>query len=379
MAAIEEKFNEIFSLSQDETLAEVGGSHGQKGVDFQRYWAMVRIFELKHAGAPDFLILFESVQDLAELDSETSPSTIDIYQIKKKDSGEWSFNSLSGLQNPKNGKSNSIDADTVGKSALGKLYRAGVAFQYLKSQIHFVSNAGCDVPLAADGKAAKNLVSLASDLDSQYVAALRDAFSLLHDPQGPIPDLSNLSLRKTTLHPDDQERLALGAAVEYLTHHMPAHAGQAKSLVDLLFARLSSLGRQTSKISSFNELRSQRGFSKKEMDTALRNLENIPDLKKFLEMMLAHLATEGLSPVKRISVLSGATHYFTGLVTGQVTPSDTSLIDECSALAPEITTASPMLPVLESHVIALSGKYSTLTKSQIFAYLLIQVSKHAAA
>jgi len=378
MAATEEKFKEIFSLSQDEKLAEVGGGHGQKGVDFQRYWAMVRIFELKHVDAPDFLILFESVQDLAELDSETTPSKIDIYQIKKKDAGEWSFNSLTGLQNPKPGKTNKIDADSVSKSALGKLYRASVAFQYLKSQIHFVSNAGCDFPLAATGKAAKNLVSLASDLDAHYVCALRDAFALLHDPQGPVPDLNNLSLRKTTLHPDDQERLALGAAVEYLTDHMPDHAGQAKSLVDLLFARLSALGRQTNKITSFNELRSQRGFSKKEMDAALNNLENIPDLKKYLEMMLEHLATEGLGPVKRISVLSGATHYFTSLVTGHTTSQETALIDDCCALAPEIVVASPMLPILESHVAALKAKYSAVRDSQIFAYLLIQVSKHAA-
>ena len=93
-------FTEIFSMSQDPDLMEVGGGHGQKGVDFQRFWAMVRIFELKLEGATDFLLLFESIQDVAEFDSESAPSQIDIYQIKKKDAGEWTFNLLTGLPKP---------------------------------------------------------------------------------------------------------------------------------------------------------------------------------------------------------------------------------------------------------------------------------------
>ena len=100
MVPAEEKFTEIFSLSQDPTLAETGGGHGQKGVDFQRYWAILRIFELKQDGSNDFLLLFESIQDVAEFNSESAPSRIDIYQIKKKDGGEWSFNELTGLLKP---------------------------------------------------------------------------------------------------------------------------------------------------------------------------------------------------------------------------------------------------------------------------------------
>lgn len=376
---MEEKFKEIFSLSQDETLAESGGGHGQKGVDFQRYWAMVRIFELKKSKVPDFLILFESVQDVAELDSETAPSKIDVYQIKKKDSGEWSFNSLTGLQNPKPGKSNKFDAEVVAKSALGKLYRAGIAFRHLDSEVHFVSNAGCDLPLAGSGKAAKNLKSLVSDLDGDYVTALTSAFAQLHDPIGPIPDLSKISLRKTTLHPDDQERLALGAAVEFLTDHMPAHAGQAKALIDLLFARLSALGRQTNKVGTFEELRTQRGFSHREMDIALNNLESIPDLKQYLDLILAHLASEGLDPLKRIAILSGATHYFSALVTGQRSEEEKDLVSDCIKLAPQIFSKRPLLPVLESYVLDLRNTYTEIKEPQIFAYLLIQVSKHAAA
>jgi hypothetical protein len=64
----------IFAASTDPALAESGGAHNQKGVDFQRYWAILRALTLEQEGATDFVLLFESVQDVLELDSEHDPS-----------------------------------------------------------------------------------------------------------------------------------------------------------------------------------------------------------------------------------------------------------------------------------------------------------------
>jgi hypothetical protein len=380
MVKAEEKFNEIFSMSQDPSLAEVGGGHGQKGVDFQRFWAMVRIFELKRDGAADFLLLFESVQDVAELDSEVSPSRIDIYQIKKKDSGEWSFNLLTGLPKP-DGRKKKIppSLSTIENSPIGKLYKAGLAFQTLKSRIHFVSNAGCDLPLATSGAASKHLMCLASELDQAHVSALNDHLALFHSPPGSTPDLTRLHLKKTTLHPDDPDRLALGAAVEYLTKYMPDHAGQAKALVDSLFMKLSALGRKTEPVKTFSELRLQRGFSMKEMDAALSCLENIPDLKARFEMVLESLSGEGLPVLRKIAVHVGATKYFSNLVAGKVTPEEQNLIDACDKAASKLLTQSPLLTALEAEVKSLVPLHLFFKETEIFAYLLIQITKHAAS
>lgn len=78
------QFTELLDVTNRDDLAEVGGGHNQKGVEFQRHWAVMRMFELEKAGQKDFLFLFEAIQDVAILDSCVSPTTICVYQIKKK-------------------------------------------------------------------------------------------------------------------------------------------------------------------------------------------------------------------------------------------------------------------------------------------------------
>ncbi|QIE22878.1 hypothetical protein SBC2_08910 [Caballeronia sp. SBC2] len=376
----DQQFTEIFSFSQNPALAEMGGGHGQKGVDFQRYWAMVRIFELKESGAADFLFLFETVQDIAELDSAASPVTIDIYQVKKKDAGEWSFNSLTGLSKPDGRKTKKLPTlAVVEKSPLGKLYKAGLSFTYLKSSAHFVSNAGCDLPLATSGAASKQLVSLASHLDEAHTLALAEGLALLHSTPNVVPNLSTLSLRKTTLHPDDPVTFALGSAFGYLTKHSPAHAGQAKSLVDALFTQLSKLGRQTEPVNSFIELRRQRGFSMSELNAALDDLETIPDLKRFFDILLDGLAKDGLGSVRRLAITVAASKYFSSVVAGNMVAEERTLIDDCTVVAKQLVLVEPLLPIIDEEVKKLTPQHLSFKESEIFAYLLLQVTKHATA
>lgn len=371
-------FTEIFSMSQDPALTEVGGGHGQKGVDFQRFWAMVRIFELKLEGATDFLLLFESIQDVAEFDSETTPSQIDIYQIKKKDAGEWTFNLLTGLPKPGGKKQTAPLLSKLEDSPIGKLYKAGLAIKTLKSRIHFVSNAGCALPLAAAGEASKNLMSHASDLDKAHVSALNESLALLHPDSTTAPDLTRLHLRKTTLHPDDLVRPALGAAIEYLVTHMPDHASQAKALVDSLFMQLSTLGRRTEAADSFEELRAQRGFSMKDMDNALACLQNIPDLKTRFEMVLDGLTHEGLPALKKVAIHVGATQYFSSLVSGKIAADQQALIDACEDAAAAVAANASLLPALTAEAANLAVAHPNFKESEILAYLILQVTKHAA-
>lgn len=97
---ISDPLAELLALVNNKQLAEVGGGHNQKGVDFQRHWAVMRMFELEGAGEKDFLFLFEALQDVAVLDSATSPTRICLYQVKKKDRKEWGWADLTGLHQP---------------------------------------------------------------------------------------------------------------------------------------------------------------------------------------------------------------------------------------------------------------------------------------
>ena len=52
---------EILLVANKPGLTETGGGHGAKGVDFQRWWAVLRMVEMEQANEPDFLLLFEAV------------------------------------------------------------------------------------------------------------------------------------------------------------------------------------------------------------------------------------------------------------------------------------------------------------------------------
>src|SRR4051794_26588200 len=130
----------VLRIANDKTLSETGGGHNQKGVDFQRYWSVMRMFELESDGVSDFLFLFETIQDVAVLDSPTNPATITVYQVKKKDRKEWTWSALTGLNAP--GKKTKPDGSKVTESPLGKLYLGVRACEGLTTEGYFVSNAG---------------------------------------------------------------------------------------------------------------------------------------------------------------------------------------------------------------------------------------------
>ena len=91
---------EIVDVTNDKNIAESGGGHNQKGIEFQKNWALIQMFSLEEKNVPDFLFLFEAIQDVAILDSAKEPTAISLHQIKKKDRGEWSWLASQSSMNP---------------------------------------------------------------------------------------------------------------------------------------------------------------------------------------------------------------------------------------------------------------------------------------
>ena len=151
--------NDVLAATLNPQIAESGGLHNQKGIDLQRYWSLWRAFELEASGCADFLFLFESVQDLLELHSESTPTDARIYQLKKNDSGEWAWKDLTALDGPPSyNKDGSVrkkrqpkDSSTTlsfTDSPMGKLSLSAKALSSFTVSAYFVSNAGCSIPLA---------------------------------------------------------------------------------------------------------------------------------------------------------------------------------------------------------------------------------------
>ncbi|WP_325099409.1 hypothetical protein [Burkholderia contaminans] len=115
-----------------------------------------------------------------------------------------------------------------------------------------------------------------------------------------------------------------------------------------------------------------------ELDAALADLEGVPDLKLHLDTMLNGFSIAGLAPLKRVSIDVAITKYFSGLVSGTRGADELALIDECAKAVPSLMGCAQLLPALEVEAARIATSHTTFKETEVFAYLLIQVTKNAA-
>lgn len=160
----------------DADVTEAGGEHNNEGVDFSRYWAMSRLLEMEEAGASDYAIIFEFLQDVLILNSPSTPSQATLYQIKKKEKGSWSRSELCSQKShgiratDKQSKSKRSKA-LKAQSALGKLYLATERVPTNVTGV-FLSNAGYSLRMPTGETCpgfSRTGVALLHDEDKKFV------------------------------------------------------------------------------------------------------------------------------------------------------------------------------------------------------------------
>lgn len=364
---------EVFRVASSDELVETGGGHNQKGVDFQRTWALSRMFELEESGADDFLILFEAVQDVVELDSETAPSSIRIYQIKKKDRGEWEWSHLTRLPAPAKKSRAGKTTDEIKNSPIGKLYSAVLAFKELKSSGAFLSNTGCNLPLANGDNAATSVSCDLSQLEAGHLDLLKAGLESLHETGASPANPKLIRVEKVPIHPDAPSTHLQGVAVAFLNKRSPRHAGQAKSLVDALLAEVGPLGAKTDSCSTFDELRKQRGYSRGQFASALGSLEQMPDLVALAETWLEKLVTEGaLNFMEATSVRVAMAAIYKRQVMGGDDPLTSALASDCDAWL-ETNTPGPLLgPFFDGARTHLAPSYPSFRAAELTAHIALR-------
>ena len=142
---INEAIDEICRIEADDALHEYGGGHGNKGNDFARFWLINELLSPLQTNAKDYLFILEYVQDIVRFDFAEQPTSITLYQLKKKEGSNWDLNSLAGLTQ----KSTRMKLD----SPLAKLLKAALSFQKMITNAEFVSNTHYKVELEAGGTA----------------------------------------------------------------------------------------------------------------------------------------------------------------------------------------------------------------------------------
>lgn len=379
---------EVLLVANKPGLTETGGGHGAKGVDFQRWWAVLRMLELEQSNAPDFLLLFEAVQDVTELDSVSVPTKAAIYQVKKKDDGTWSWSMLTGISAPKRPKAakkvkSAASApaapkptaapsfDKVGDSIIGKLHLSLTAFEKLPVEGIFISNAGCDVPLASGANAATSLPCALSDLATDHAQILTDALHTLGAAGAPIPDLKRVRLARVAIHPDNPSAPTVTKALELLTQRSPGHAAQAQAFVESLVMKVSALGRRTATCATFADLVKERGFSRAEFHSALSSLATIPDRNALFESWLTKLQQEGFDfrvlTTMRMAAARAAAERLTG-----ASPEAFEIDAFCDSWAQANACGPDLKPYVDAALVAMKARFGQVRDEELLARFVMR-------
>jgi hypothetical protein len=372
-------FAEILEIANDKDLSETGGGHNQKGVEFQRNWALIRMFEIEGTEQPDFLLLFETVQDVAILDSTLAPTKIEIYQVKKKDRNEWTWTNLTNLHAPKLGKLSRKAKPLIGvvTSPMGKLYAALRAFKLLPGTARFVSNAGCDLTMADGTNAATSLPVAMAKLPPHLLDLLTESLATLHAKGEPVPDLSRIFVERVSIPVDDCATYTVGIAHAFLMTRSPPHAGQARALVDTLLAKVGPLGAKTDTCKTFEEMRAQRGYSRSDFSAALANLQDIPDLLQLLDIWLSKLASEGMGHIEIIGIRTAAASIYRRQVIGGNLSEDKAIVDACDAWLANKEDPTALLPFFETALANLKVAFPSSNPAMLQAQFALRAIKCA--
>jgi hypothetical protein len=290
---------ELEQIEQDDALHDFAGPHSNKGNDFAHYWVMLRAIELEKKHQPDYVLICEYVQDVAEFDSVV-PTRLQLYQLKKKEGAYWTVNTLTGQTKTDKKKKPKSD------SPVYKLITHVRKFKNLITRGAFVSNAKYDVSLKS-GQSSVNETTLGLDtLDDVHADALKVEIAAAEGLNPEDIDLSLFQLLHTPLAIDDLQRHMNGVMQEYLVSLAPEHSAQAPSLVDTLFSRIKARARRTEKCASWPELMDKRGFSRASFVSAVESLQSIPD-KAVMRMDLLKMLSSQWTFVQRALVTAALT------------------------------------------------------------------------
>ncbi|CAG9268286.1 conserved hypothetical protein [Paraburkholderia unamae] len=234
----------------DSITKERGGRHGGKGHEFQRYWALCYILQLD-LEKEDWVVLLEFIEDVAVLDSESTPSRLDLFQLKKKEGASTKWTQAALGKKPKDGK-----------SILAKLFESRNVVRDNTRSIAFVSNAPVDLELASNDSSVEKIEFSGSELSPALQSALQTTIAAELGCSEKLVDFADLTFVRSPLAMDDLENHAIGRVSKYLATKFPDHGARADVFCKALYSEIKVKATETQESASYGDLMKLRGISK---------------------------------------------------------------------------------------------------------------------
>lgn len=283
-------------LLLDPDVKESGGANNNEGVDFARYWAMSQLLALEEAGAADYAIVFEYLQDVMVLDSAETPQTVALFQVKKKENGQWSRKQLCAASGP--GEKASLKGGALkGSSILGKLYvaveKASDCIK-VKSEGIFVFNGPCKFADPAGGGLPPNRRKSLSTLDPLDRNYIEKAIALELGKERPLPHFSVLHLERTGLSPSTMRDTVRGFVDEFLDKHHPLMPNVSGRIVESLLGCFSEASRPSPGLDCLGDIIRAKGYTRRQFTELLTGLSKVRPFPAALDTVVDGLKSEGM-------------------------------------------------------------------------------------
>lgn len=263
-------------LLRDRPSDEKQGATATQGFGFQQWWAALCVAELLRT-EDDFAVGMEVKEDVALLDSSTSPTKVEFCQIKKNEqAGAWTLKELH-----KKGKK--LQTGDYEPSTLAKLYKRRHEFAGHPTKLRFVSNVSFKVPAEDEESMVNSHATDLNDLTPKQQNVIKEALaSQLGIPASQV-NLSEVSLHRTNLPLGQQEAFVGGILSQlYEEGFLPFPVAQPTVAARLLASQLQTKASSTSYARSFEELKA-RLFTR---TNALNTLAALSEAKHPLSTLL---------------------------------------------------------------------------------------------
>lgn len=264
---------------------ERSGSKSSNRFDFQKDWALLKLLEL-HEHALDYLLVLDYHDDILILDSEMNPSEMDFYQIKTKESGNWTLPRLTTAKKDRDGG--------YLLSIAGKMYDCKLKFPTNEVQLNFVSNAIFSLNLEDPSENSKSkkricLTELQSSEIEKMCKALMSEHKLSTDP-----DFAAISfLHVTDLTITGHDKYTKGELIEFLERMYPDGKFRPGAIYRTIFDEIKRKTSYEWEVSDYADILKHKAISKREFQKLLDNSIGIgTDLDDVWAMVESRLQIE---------------------------------------------------------------------------------------
>jgi len=349
----------------DTLTKELGGRHGGKGHEFQRYWALCHILDLDLEKG-DFILLVEFLEDVAVLNAEHSPTELELFQVKKKEStAKWTKTTLA--KPPKEGL-----------SVLAKMYESRKSSPDPKPAISFVSNAPVELGFQDGTSSVQREKFCGDELEATLQETLQK--SIAEELKCDVKDIEfgALNFVRSPLAIDDLENHATGRVSSYLAKKFPTHGARADVFCKALYSEIRIKATSTKAAESFEELCRLRGIAKSQFDSMLNTtLSRKPD-DEIVEEVISNLAKENVPFVERQKIKESSRRYLidrAGKGGATLTLLEQAVESQVAKIPSNLVSSWDVANWIESQIQNLeqASKFSMLDKPYLLATILYRM------